>query len=466
MSASSRTDLATPSAASGPAIAAGPEAYPAERTVLVAVALGTMLAPLNSTMIVVALPAILDDFNRPLAWGSWIVVSYLVAMAAIQPLGGSLGDRYGRRRMFAAGLAGFLLASLGAALAPTIETLIVARTIQALAGATAIPNGVALVRANLPPGRQGRAFGMIGSGIAIAAAAGPPLGGVISESLGWRWIFAVNIVLVVPALTLALRLAADRPERKGRFELAGGVLLLVGLVSLALSLTIWRLDGVPLVVAPLLAALAAAALVVLVRRAGRHPAPALNPALFRRPGFTPATLTVLFSNMAMYTVLLSLPIYLDKRAGWSGMEIGLLLAGLSIQMVIFSPIGGRLSDRRGRRYPALLGTALIAAGVAPLIALDVGWSWLMLLVPLVVLGIGVGLSAAPVQAAAVNAAAAAEAGQAAGLFSTMRYLGSILGSAGLAAILSDPPLENDFRILYAGLTIAALLAVAAAARLP
>ena len=107
----------------------------------------------------------------------------------------------------------------------------------------------------------------------------------------------------------------------------------------------------------------------------------------------------------------------------------------------------------------------MVAGVAPLIALDASWTWLMLLVPLVLLGIGVGLSAAPVQAAAVNAVAAAEAGQAAGLFSTMRYLGSIIGSAGLAAILSDPPTDADMRLLYIALTVAALLACSAAARL-
>lgn len=441
-------------------------ALPSAAVVLAAVTLGTMLAPLNSTMIVVALPQILADFNRPLAWGSWIVVSYLVAMAAVQPLGGSLGDRFGHRRMFLSGLTGFLVASLAAALAPSSAALIAARTIQALAGAVAIPNGTALVRSLLPASRQGRAFGAIGSGIAIAAAIGPLLGGIVSEALGWRWIFAANVLLVVPAVALGLRLPVDRPRRQGRFDLVGAALLLVGLVALALSLTIWRLDGVPVLLAPLLGVLAVASALLLLHRSRHHPAPALNFGLFRRPGFTPAALTVLFSNLALYTVLLSLPILLDRLAGWSGGAIGLLLAALSVQMVIFAPVGGRLSDRRGRRYPALLGAVLVAAGVGLLMAIDPGWSWLALLAPLVTLGIGVGLSAAPVQATAVNAAGAGEAGQAAGLYSTMRYLGSILGSAGLAAVLSDPPLDRDFRILYAGLTIAALLAIAAAARLP
>jgi DHA2 family methylenomycin A resistance protein-like MFS transporter len=465
LSVSSRTEAPNTEAVAGVARDATP-AVPSEAVVLAAVALGTMLAPLNSTMIVVALPKILDDFNRTLAWGSWIVVSYLVAMAAIQPLGGSLGDRFGRQRMFLGGLIGFLVASLAAALAPSIEALIAARTIQALAGAIAIPNGTALVRSLLPAHRQGRAFGTIGSGIAIAAAVGPAFGGVVTEGFGWRWIFAANVLLIVPAVALGLRLPRDRPQRQGRFDLIGSVLVLVGLVALALSLTIWRLDGVSVLLAPFLAGVAVASALGLLHRSRHHPAPALNFGLFRRPGFAPATLAVLFSNLAFYTVLLSLPIFLDKMDGWSGGDAGLLLAALSVQMVIFSPIGGRLTDRRGQRYPALLGTLLIATGVCPLIVISSSWSWPILLAPLVVLGIGVGLSSAPVQATAINAAGEGEAGQAAGLYSTMRYLGSILGSAGMAAVLSNLPVVSDFRILYAGLTVAALLAIAAAARLP
>ncbi len=465
LSASSRTESTSADAVTGAVISAAP-VLPSEIVVLAAVTLGTMLAPLNSTMIVVALPSILDEFNRSLAWGSWIVVSYLVTMAAVQPLGGSLGDRFGRRWMFLIGLVGFLLASVGAALAPSMELLIAARTIQALAGAAAIPNGTAMVRSLLPASRQGRAFGAIGSGVAIAAAAGPPLGGIVSEAVGWRWMFAANILLVVPAVVLALRLTADRPRRQGRFDLIGSALLLVALVALALSLTVWRLNGVPAVIPILCGGFAVVSTMLLKYRSHHHPAPAFNFGLFRRPGFTPATLTVLFSNLALYTVLLSVPVFLDKLAGWSSGEIGLLLAALSVQMVVFAPIGGRLADRRGRRYPALLGAVLIALGIGPLIAIDPGWSWLVLLGPLVTLGIGVGLSAAPVQAMAVNAAGAGESGQAAGLYSTMRYLGSIVGSAGLAAILSDPPLGNEFRLLYLGLCMAALLAIASASRLP
>src|ERR671921_1981181 len=135
----------------------------AERTILVTVVLGAMLAPLNSTMITVALPALLGDFGRSLVWGSWIVASYLVAMAAVQPLGGGLGDRYGRRRLFLTGLMLFLIATVVAVLSWSIEVLIAARTVQAVAGATAIPNGTALVRSLVAPERRGPALGYAGA---------------------------------------------------------------------------------------------------------------------------------------------------------------------------------------------------------------------------------------------------------------------------------------------------------------
>jgi EmrB/QacA subfamily drug resistance transporter len=442
------------------------ERSPGERAVLVTAALGTMLAPLNSTMIVVALPHILEEFGRSLAWGSWIVISYLVAMAAVQPLGGSLGDRYGRRRLFLTGLSAFLLATLVAGLAWRIEVLIAARTVQAVAGAIAIPNGTAMVRGLIPPGRQGRSFGTIGAGIAVAAALGPPLGGLITDSLGWRWIFAANVLLIAPAIVLGMRLPAGGGSRVGRFDLRGAALLTIALVSLSLSLTVWRLDGVPLVFAPVFGALAIASGFGLRWQTRRADHPILNFGLFRSPSYLPATLTVLFSNMTMYTILLSLPVFLSRREGWSSTHIGLLLGAMSAQMIVFSPIGGWLSDRYGRRLPALAGTSMIALGTIPFVAIGDSWTLLLFLVPLTVVGIGIGLSSAPVQTAAIESAAARETGQAAGLFSTMRYLGSITGSGIMAAILTGAvPSVSEFRALYVVLLVAAIGATVASSRL-
>jgi len=436
--------------------------------VLAPVALGTMLAPLNSTMIAVAIPSLLGDFDRSLAWGSWIVTSYLVAMAAVQPLGGALGDRYGRRRLFLIGLALFLVATVVAALSWRIEVLLVARTVQAISGAAAIPNGTALVRSLVPAERRGRAFGNIGSAIAVAAGLGPPVGGILTAALGWRWIFAANILLLAPALLLGWRLPADSPApRTGRFDLRGAALLTLGLISLVLSLTAWRLPGAPLLLAPVLGLFAAAAGFALVRHSRRFPDPVLNLALFRARGFTPAVATVLLSNLAMYTLLLSLPLFLTAWSLWDSARIGLLLAGLSLPTIVFAPLGGRLSDRLGRRAPAVVGMVLITLGALPFLAVYPTWSWLVYTGPLVLIGAGLGLSMAPVQTTAVETAHSSQAGQASGLFSTMRYLGSILGSSVMAAVLSGavPPV-GSFRVLYAVLFLSACGATIAALRLP
>ena len=439
-----------------------------EGMVLVPVALGTMLAPLNSTMIAVALPELLRDFEHSLTWGSWIVTSYLVAMAAVQPLGGSLGDRYGRRRLFLIGLTLFLAATVVAALSWSIEVLIAARTVQAMAGAMAIPNGTALVRSLVAPERRGRAFGNVGAAIAAAAGLGPPIGGVLTAALGWRWIFAANLLLLAPALVLGWRLPADSPApQRRRFDVRGATLLTLGLVSLVLALTIWRLPGAPLELAPAFGLFAAVAGLVLIRHGKRSPNPVLNLALFRARGFTPAVTNVLLSNLAMYTLLLSLPLFLAGWSTWGSAQVGLLLAGLSLPTILLSPLGGRLSDRVGRRTPVVVGACLISLGVLPFLAIGPTWSWPHYLLPLILVGAGLGLSMAPVQTTAIETAPSSQTGQAAGLFSTMRYLGSILGSSIMAAVLigPTPPVEN-FRILYAALLLSACGAIFASWRLP
>lgn len=440
----------------------------AERGVLLTVALGTMLAPLNSTMIVVALPTILREFEHSLAWGAWIVVAYLVTMAAGQPLGGSLGDRYGQRRLFQTGLVAFLAASALAALAPSLAVLIVARTSQAAAGALLIPNGMALVRLLVAAERQGAAFGRIGSGIAIAATIGAPLGGLLTDVFDWRSVFTASVVLIGPALFLSFYLPAGKTKAHvGRFDLRGAALLTSALITLALSLTIWRLATVPIVLAPLCGLITIVASVLLWRHVPDHPAPVVRLSLFRQAGFTPASLVALVSNLTMYTVLLSLPVFLTERDEWSSSAAGLLLAAMSLQMIVFAPLGGWLADHRGWRLPATLGAALLVVGALSLVFIDTRWDWAIYLGPLVAIGAGVGLTTAPTQALAVDTAPSNVAGQAAGLFSTTTYLGSILGSVGMAAMLGDgTPTIDSFRLLYVAVLIAAILGVLVAVRLP
>ena len=159
-----------------------------------------MLAPLNSTMIAVALPDVMDDFGVGVASAGWLITAYLAAMASLQPVAGKLGDRLGRRRMVLGGLVAFGAMSVGAALAPSLWILLAFRTLQAVAGALIVPNGSALLREAVPEGRRGATFGSLGAAIALAAGLGPPIGGILVEIAGWRAIFYANLAIVIPGL--------------------------------------------------------------------------------------------------------------------------------------------------------------------------------------------------------------------------------------------------------------------------
>ncbi len=417
-------------------------------------------------MIVVALPEILGHLDASLTWGSWVIVSYLVAMAAMQPLGGSLGDRFGRRRLVVLGLGGFLLSSLAAAVAPSIEAVIAARTAQAVFGAITLPNGTALVRTLIPRERQGRALGLIGTGIGAAAAFGPPLGGLITDAFGWRWIFLANVFVIVPAMVLAVRIPRQEAEGRSRFDLLGGALLLVSLVSLALAATVWRVPDAPALSTPALAVIGIVAGAWFWRHARRATSPVLDLALFSRRGYLPAGLTVMFSNMTMYTIFLAVPLFAAQILGWPPHQVGLVLAAMSVPMMLLGPVAGWASDRYGNRLPALAGCVIALGGVVLFTFVSAGWSQGDLLLPLIAVGVGMGLSSAPVQTAALQAARHEEAGRAAGLYSTMRYLGSISCSAGIAAVLGATAAVPEFRSLFLLLVGAAAAAVLAATRLP
>ncbi len=425
------------------------------------------LAPLNSTMIVVALPEILGHLGASLTWGSWVIVSYLVAMAAMQPLGGSLGDRFGRRRLVVFGLGCFLVSSLAAAVAPTIQALIVARTAQAVSGAITLPNGSALVRTLVPRELQGRALGLVGTGVGAAAAFGPPLGGLITDGFGWRWIFLANVVVIVPAMILAFKLPRSAArERTSRFDVLGAALLLVTLVALSLAATSWRVPEVPSAAPAALALLGVCAGTWFWRHAHRASAPILDLALFSRRGFLPAGLTVLFSNMTMYAIFLAVPLFVSQVLGWPPRDVGLLLAALSVPMLMLGPVAGWLADRYGPRLPAVAGCVIAVAGTVLFTFVGGDWSRSDLLLPLIAVGIGMGLSSAPTQTAALQAARHEEAGRAAGLYSTMRYVGSISCSAGMAAVLGTAGAVPEFRLLFVLLVGAALVAVWTSSRLP
>jgi EmrB/QacA subfamily drug resistance transporter len=416
----------------------------AERPIVLTVALGTMLAPLNSSMIAVALPEVMDEFHVGLGRAGWLVTAYLIAMASFQPVAGKIGDRVGRRRLVLGGLMGFGLASLAATVAPSLGVLIALRVLQAVAGALIVPNGTALVRAGVPEGRRGGSFGLIGAAVALAAGVGPPFGGVLITAAGWRAVFYVNLLLVLPAVAIGWRwLPRDRTTAaRNPFDVLGAIMLPVILtvaVGLLMFTTHGRISLVLVVGVPMVMMIAT----MFLWWELKHPDPVLQPRLFRRRAFAAANGGIALANLAMYTVLLAVPLLLASRRESSTLQAGLVLTALTAAMIVVSPLGGRLADRFGRRLPTIAGLAFLTLGAVPMAVAGAEIRLPPLVVGLMLVGAGIGIAMPGLQSTAVESVSREEAGAASGIYSTSRYLGSIVGSAILAGLVGAGRSDAD-----------------------
>ncbi len=418
------------------------------------------LVPLNSTMIALALSPIAHSLHVSVGGATWLVSAYLVAMAVVQPVGGRLGDLVGHRRAFLAGLVGFAVCSAAAALAQDFPLLVVFRVGQAVAGGTMGPNAAALLRTATDSDTRGRAFGWFGTGMGLAAAIGPPLGGLLVGGAGWRTIFVVNLPLAASAFFLALwAIERDAPrERRPRFDTVGAVGTTFVLGCFVATLFLIPRNALA---ASLLGVAFVAVGFLVVRRERQVNDPFLEVGLFRRRAYAAANATIFLHNLCMYSLLLLVPVLVERRLDLSASGAGAVVAALSLAMMAGSPAGGTLSDRRGRRFPALVGSVAIAAGLAALLAIVGAPSTASVAAGLAVVGLGVGVAGASLQATAVEAAPHRLAGAAAGLFMTSRYAGGI-AAAGLTAGAAD---SGAFRPAVAALLGAALLSLVSASGL-
>lgn len=447
------------------ALAAPAPAGPAERRLLFAACLATTLVPLSSTMVAVALPDLRADFDLSVSAAVWLVNAYLVVTAAAQLVAGGLGDRLGRRRLAILGVAGFGVFAGLAAAAPVYPAAIAARCLQAVFGALAIVNVAAAVRTAVPGHRRGRAFGLVGASATLAAASGPPIGGIAVAWAGWRGTFLMILPLVALALLAVVRwLPADpapapvegRTGMLRRFDPVGAVLLLTTLATAAVLVN--RLsEDTPLAVDISLGVAMVLAALAFVRVERRHPAPVLQLSVLRVPALAFSVTAIAMGNLAMYLVLLAVPLLVEE----GGSHAGVILAPMLFGAAVFAPIGGRLADRFGRRAPAVVGNALIAAAFGGLAPLDLADRPVLTAVLLGAAGVGLGLSTAAVQTAGAEALPAEQAGLASGISSSARYLGSILGTSLLALLVSTGTGERVFTVA----AVAGAIAAAASLRI-
>jgi EmrB/QacA subfamily drug resistance transporter len=409
------------------------------RFVLAATILGSGMAFVDGTVVNVALPALQQAFDAGVAQVQWVVESYALLLAALLLAGGAAGDRFGRRRIFAAGVLVFGIASVACGAAATIGQLVAARAVQGAGAALLVPNSLAILSAAFGERERGRAIGTWSGWTAITAALGPMLGGWLVEHLSWRYAFFLNVPLAMAVLWLALRhLPESRDETAPPgLDWPGALLASVGLGLLVYGLIEapragWRHPAVWGALAAGVLALAA------FRHVERHgAAPMLPPALFRSREFTGANLLTLCLYGALGGGLFFLPLNLIQVQGWSATQAGAALLPLTVIMFVFSRRAGALADRAGPRLPLVLGPVVAAAGFALL-----GWPgaggarWSAFLPGVVVLGIGMTIAVAPLTTAVMNAVPARQAGAASGVNNAVSRAAALLAIAVLGIAMT------------------------------
>ena len=430
---------------------------------VIAVALGNLLVPLNSTMIVVALPPIGRDLGADRVTLAWLITSYLIAMASLQPIAGRLGDRFGRRRFMLGALMYFIVASVGCALAPNLLVLVIFRLQQAIAAAALVPNSLALLRGRSMDGKAGTYFGISGATTSIGAAIGPLIGGLLA-AIDWRLIFLVNLPLAGLALAVAWRSlpTGDPPRRTARADVTGAVAL-----GVLLSLAAWTLteagSSAPAITLGLLAAVAVGG-VAFVRYEARHADAALPPFLFTIRAFTGANLTIALSNVALYGTFLAVPVILSTGPD-ATVRSGVALSVQAVAMIALSPVSGTLVDRVGARWPTALGGLLIALSLGGLAILGPHGGYEAMLVLLPITGAGVALTFPATRIAALDAVPARYAALASGVTSSSRYFGGMIGALLAGRALTDPN-APQITTLFLVLAGSGLLAALVGSRLP
>ncbi len=408
-----------------------PEAAIPGRRLAVSAGAAALLAPLNSTMVAVALPAIRDEFHVGVVAVSWLVTSYLVAVAISQPVGGRLGDAIGSLAVLRIGLLGMAVFSVAAALSPSFELLVVTRSLQGVAAALLIPSATAYLRKSVAIHELPTVLGTNGAMISAGAALGPVAGGLILAFGGWQWLFLLNLPAVVAVWLLLLPLPSDggRGWQTFRVDPASLGALITAFTGLALLGSALRSGNAvfPAVSVGVLAA-GVAAYAWSFRASGQA---VVDPNLFRAPAFARSGAMTGLSNLVMYTTLIAMPVYLRDEHDVSAGAIGALLFAMSATSVLSAPVGGRVATRFGVRAGLVSGSLVLVAASVGVLAGVVGGGTYGLAFPLSLMGVGMGLGGAAQQASGLSAWPVSMAGSAAGTLSF--YALRRLGRGGLAA---------------------------------
>ena len=413
--------------------------------VLIVISLGFFMTLLDLTIVNIAIPNMITQLHASFDDVLWVINAYALVLAVLVITGGRLGDLVGPRVVFAVGVAVFTGASAACGLAPSPGWLIGFRAVQGLGAALLMPQTLAIITMIFPPERRGAAFGVWGAVAGAATIAGPTLGGLLVTAFNWRWIFFVNLPIGVLVLALTGVLIPDlRSGRRHRLDIPGVVLASAALVAICYGLVegqtynwgkITSFISIPLVLGVGVVLLA---VFFVVQRLQQDREPLVPFSVFRDRNFSVMNFVSGALVIGMMGIFLPFTIYLQSVLGFSALKAGLVMAPASLISVFIAPLAGRMTDKIGGKYILMTGLTLFAAGM--------GWSvliaqtttpWADFLVPLIVAGVGMGCTFAPLATMAMRNVEPRMAGAASGVLNTVRQVGTVIGTAAAGALLQN-----------------------------
>jgi EmrB/QacA subfamily drug resistance transporter len=407
------------------------------RWVLVLSSVASLMVALDALVVATALETIRRHLQASLGELEWTVNAYGLSFAVLLLPAAALGDRLGRRRLFAAGLGLFVLASIACALSPNAGLLIAARAVQGSGAALVAPLSLALLSTAYAPERRGWAMGIYGGITGIAVLGGPVIGGAVTQGLAWQWVFWINVPIGLVAIPLVLTRIPESYGPRARLDMPG-----LALASAAALGIVWGLVrgnsagwGSPEVIGTLAAGLAALAGFVLVER--RVPEPMLSPQMFARRGFSAGTTATFLFSASLFSAVFFMAQFQQISLGQGPLDAGLRLLPWTATLFFVAPVAGALTNRFGPRRLVTLGLGLQTGGMVWVAAIaSPGMTYWHTIAPMVIAGAGISMALPAAQSAVMNAVAPGELGKASGAFTTMRQLGGVFGLAIAAAVFA------------------------------
>ncbi|MGW1608716.1 MFS transporter [Streptomyces sp. NPDC002285] len=423
-----------------------PELSPRRRLLVLAICcMSLLIVSLDNTVLNVALPALQRDLDASTSGLQWTIDAYTLVLASLLMLAGSTADRIGRKRVFMAGLVVFTIGSALCSLAPNLDALIAFRMVQAVGGSMLNPVAMSIITNTFTdPRERARAIGVWGGVVGISMAAGPLVGGLLVESVGWRSIFWVNLPVGLAALLLTLRYVPESRAARARRPDPVGQVLVIALFG-ALTYSIIAAPTAPASETLLLGSVALAALIALLIYEPRRTEPLIDLRFFRSAPFSGATVIAISAFAALGGFLFLSTLYLQNVRGLDALHAGLWMLPMAIPMFLCAPVSGRLVGTRGPRLSLLIAGTAMTLSAALFAVFDAETSNATLILGYAVFGIGFGFVNAPITNTAVSGMPRAQAGVAAAVASTSRQLGQTLGVAVVGAVLAAGVSVSSYR---------------------